>query len=180
MKNNNEEEISQNTQDNEQRGENIEKELEEEIDSADKMLNEVAELKDKLLRLYSEFENYKKRTFKERVELSKTAGVEMIIALLPLLDDFDRALKSIDNTTDINSLKDGVILIQSKFKNILSQKGLEEMTSTGTVFNTDLHDAITNATAPSEEMKGKVMDEVEKGYLLNGKVIRHAKVVVGQ
>jgi molecular chaperone GrpE len=148
--------------------------------SAEDLQQEIASLKDKYLRSVSEFENFKKRNARERLELIKYAGEEIFSALLPVLDDFDRALKSMEAAPDTKAVKEGIALIHNKLKTILLQKGLQEMASTGTVFNTDLHDAITNQPAPSEEMKGKVIEELEKGYYLNGKVIRHAKVVVGK
>ena len=140
---------------------------------------EVALANDKYLRLYAEFDNFRRRTQKERAELLQTAGMDVIVSLLPVLDDFDRAIRHIDNASDINALKEGVGLIQQKFKNILGQKGLKEMESIGTAIDPELHEAITNIPAPTDEQKGKVIDEVEKGYYLNDKVARHAKVVVG-
>jgi molecular chaperone GrpE len=140
---------------------------------------EVALANDKYLRLYAEFDNFRRRTIKERSELLQTAGMDVIVSMLPVLDDFDRALRHIDNTTDVNAVKEGVVLIQSKLKNILGQKGLKEMQAIGTAFDPELHEAITNIPAPTDEQKGKVIDEVEKGYYLNDKVARHAKVVVG-
>lgn len=145
----------------------------------EKLRADLAEANDKFLRLYAEFDNYKRRTVKERAELLQTAGKDVLQSLLPVLDDFDRALKSMETATDVNSVKEGVVLVQSKLKGILSQKGVKEMESIGNVFDADLHEAITNIPAPNEEMKGKVIDEVEKGYYLNDKVIRFAKVVVG-
>lgn len=140
----------------------------------------IAELNDRFLRLYSEFDNYRKRTIKERIDLSKTASAEVITDLLPVLDDFERAIKAFSDSGDSDSaLKEGVILIFNKFLNILTQKGLEQMKTVGEPFDTDFHEAITNIPAPSPDLKGKVVDEVEKGYLLGGKVIRYAKVVVG-
>ncbi|MBL7137630.1 MAG: nucleotide exchange factor GrpE [Bacteroidales bacterium] len=140
----------------------------------------IAELNDRFLRLYSEFDNYRKRTLKEKIELSKTASAEVITDLLPVLDDFERAIKAFSETGDSNaSLKEGIILIYNKFLNVLTQKGLEQMKTIGEPFDTDFHEAITNIPAPSPDLKGKVVDEIEKGYLLNGKVIRYAKVVVG-
>jgi molecular chaperone GrpE len=115
---------------------------------------------------------------KERIDMTKSAASDMISDLLTVVDDFDRANKSFENTSDVEALKEGVQLIYSKFKNILTQKGLEEMKSVGEVFNTDLHEAIANVPAESEDMKDKIIDEVQKGYLLNGKVLRYAKVVV--
>lgn len=153
-------------------------------DSLRKALQEKEEeyktLYEKHLRLLSEFDNYRKRTVRERAELMKTAGEEVIQALLPVLDDFERALKSTQQSTDPQAIKEGIILIQNKLSNALSQKGLEPMNAIGQDFDTDFHEAITDIPAPSEEMKGKVIDETQKGYMLGGKVIRFAKVVVGK
>lgn len=149
------------------------------VAEADKLKEELAQANDKYLRLYAEFDNFKRRTAKERIEQNQTAGKEVIVALLPVLDDFDRALKAMGTTSDINAIKEGVALVQHKLKNTLSQKGLKEMESKGTTFDADLHEAITNIPAPSDDLKGKVVDELEKGYYLNDKVVRFAKVVVG-
>lgn len=146
----------------------------------EKLQAEIADLKDKTLRIYSEFDNYKKRTAKERIDLQKSAGAEIIMAMLPIVDDFERAIRSISETSDISALKEGVILIYNKLKSTLEAKGLEEMKSLGQPFDSDIHEAITNIPAPSDDLKDKVVDEVEKGYYLNGKVLRYAKVVVGQ
>lgn len=140
---------------------------------------EVALANDKYLRLYAEFDNFRRRTMKERSELLQTAGLDVIVSLLPVLDDFDRATRYMDNVTDVNAVKEGVGLIQQKLKNILGQRGLKEMQAVGTDFDPELHEAITNIPAPSDDQKGMVIDEVEKGYYLNDKVARHAKVVVG-
>ena len=139
------------------------------------------ELNDKYLRLYSEFDNYRKRTQKEKIEFSKTASEEIILSLLPVLDDIERALVSTLKTNDGMEVvpKEGLQLIYQKFKGLLAQKGLESIPSIGELFDVDFHDALTNIPAPSEDLKGKVVDEVEKGYKLNGKVIRYSKVVVG-
>lgn len=139
----------------------------------------LAELTEKYVRLFADFENFRKRIAKERLELLKYAGEEIFTNLLPVLDDFERAFKSMETVTDVNVIKQGEELIYGKMKTILSQLGLEEMKSVGEPFNPDLHDAVTNVAVSSEEKKGKVMEVVEKGYFLNGKVIRHAKVVVG-
>ena len=139
----------------------------------------LSEANDKYLRLYSEFDNFRKRTSKERIEWAKTAGEDLFKSILPVIDDFERALKSINEASDIKAISEGIDLIYNKMKSSLQNKGLEEMKSIDTVFNTDLHEAITNVPAPSDDMKGKVVDELEKGYLLNGKVIRFAKVVIG-
>ena len=139
----------------------------------------LAELNDKYIRLYADFENFRKRVSKERIDLLRFGGEEVFSKIIPVLDDFERAFKSLNTITDINVLKQGEELIYNKFKNILTQSGLQEMKSVGEIFNPDLHDAVTNVPSPSEEQKGKVIEEVEKGYCLNGKVIRHAKVIVG-
>lgn len=150
-----------------------------ELSAEEKLKEENAALNDKYLRLFAEFDNYKRRTQKERVELLQTAGKDVIISLLSVLDDFDRANKAMENATDINPIREGIALVHNKLKNILGQKGLKEMESINTVFDTDNHEAITKIPAPNEELKGKVIDELEKGYTLNDKVIRFAKVVVG-
>ena len=140
---------------------------------------ELALANEKYLRLYAEFDNFRRRTNKERAELLQTAGKEVIVSLLPLLDDFERAVRSMENATDINAVKEGVVLVQNKLNNILSQKGLKPMESIGHTFDAELHEAITNIPAPADDQKGKVIDEMEKGYYLNDKVIRYAKVIVG-
>ena len=151
-------------------------------DTADKstlLSDEIRLLNEKYLRLYSDFENFRKRTLKERIELTNTAGEEFIKAILPVLDDFERAKKSTENSTDVGALKEGIELVQHKLKSTLQQKGLEEMVSLEQTFDPEIHEAITQFPAPSDDLKGKVVDELEKGYYLNGKVIRFAKVVVG-
>lgn len=149
--------------------ENKEKELKEQIN----------ELNDKYLRLFAEFDNFRKRALKEKIELGKFAGEEIILSLLPVIDDFDRAVKSFENTTNLDSMREGISLISNKMKSILGSKGLQAIESIGKEFCTDFHEAITNIPAPDESKKGKVVDEIEKGYQLNGKVIRFSKVVVG-
>lgn len=139
----------------------------------------IAELNDKLLRLYSEFDNYRKRTIKEKQELSKTAAEQLITDLLPVVDDFDRAIKSFESTDNLDAVKEGVQLIYSKFRTILTGKGLQEITTMGQPFDTDQQEAIAHIPAPTEDLKNKVVDEVQKGYKLHDKVIRFAKVVVG-
>lgn len=136
------------------------------------------ELNDKYLRLFSEFDNYRKRTAKEKIELSKTASESIMVDLLPILDDFERALQTMENKeTDANY--EGVMLIYNKFKRTLEQKGLEEINAKDAVFDTDEHEALTNVPVTDESQKGKVLDVIQKGYKLNGKVIRYARVVVG-
>jgi molecular chaperone GrpE len=146
----------------------------------EKLRAELVEMKDKLLRKTAEFDNFRKRNAKERLELIVTAGREVITEMLDVLDDCDRAQKQFETSDDVNQLKDGVTLIFNKLRNKLQTRGLKQMESVNTEFNTDLHEAITEIPAPSEEMKGKVMDEVIKGYYLNDKIIRFAKVVVGK
>ncbi len=151
-----------------------------EISAADSLLKEeLALANDKFLRLYAEFDNYKRRTSKERVELLQTAGKDVIVSLLPVLDDFERAARAMENAKDVAAVKEGVSLVQNKFKNFLAQKGLKEMASKGQVFDPEIHEAVTNIPAPDESLKGKIVDVLEEGYLLNDKVIRFAKVVVG-
>lgn len=154
---------------------------EEKLTPEEGLTIKLKEATDKYLRLYSDFENFRKRTQKEKLDLYKTAGEDIISALLPILDDFERAQKAIKETDDIKSIKAGVNLIQEKLLSILKQKGLEiAKSSIGKKFDVELHEAITQIPAPSKKQKDKVIDEVEKGYLLNGKVIRYAKVVVGK
>jgi len=157
----------------------VAKEEEVELSEEEKLKKENEELNDRFLRLYSEFDNFKRRTAKERIELYKTAGEDVILALLPVLDDLNRAINSNVENNDIESVKEGFKLVEGKLKTALEQKGLENMNSLHTKFDTDMHEAITNIPAPKKKLKGKVVDVIEKGYLLNGKVIRYAKVVVG-
>ncbi len=138
----------------------------------------IEELNDKYLRLYAEFDNYRKRTSKERIELSKTASAEIISSMLPVLDDYERAINAIPDEESTKAIKEGIILIYNKYKAILTKNGLEEIKSMDEVFNTDLHEAIANVPAEKEKHKGKIVDVVEKGYYLNGTVLRFAKVVV--
>ncbi len=134
---------------------------------------------DKYLRLYAEFDNYKRRVAKERIELMQTAGKEVISNLLPVIDDLDRALKAFETATEVAPVREGVSLVAQKLKTILTNQGLKEMESIGKPFDADLQEAITNVPAPTDDLKGKVIDEIEKGYFLHDKVLRHAKVVVG-
>jgi len=141
---------------------------------------ELEEVKDKFLRKVAEFDNYKRRSAKERIELIQTAGRDVIVDMLDVLDDCDRAQKQMDNTDDPGVIKEGVMLVFNKLRNTLQVKGLKAMETIHKDFDPDLHDAITEIAAPSEELKGKILDEVMKGYYLNDKIIRHAKVVVGK
>ncbi|MDB5123456.1 MAG: nucleotide exchange factor GrpE [Mucilaginibacter sp.] len=161
-------------------GQEADQQAAENATSAVDMLKEELQLaNDKYLRLYAEFDNFRRRTIKEREEARKMEGKDLIVSLLPVLDDFDRALRSMQNATDLTPVKEGVELIQQKLKNTLTQKGLKEMESIGKPFDPELHEAVTNIPAPNEESKGKVVDEMEKGYFLNDKVARFAKVIVG-
>ena len=139
-----------------------------------------AELNDKFLRLYSEFDNYRKRTNKEKLELISTASSGVIKDLVAVLDDFERAITNNETVEDTSALKEGFNLIHNKLKGILETKGLKPMISKGEVFDSELHEAIANIPAPSDDLKGKIVDDVEKGYYIHDKVIRYAKVVVGQ
>jgi len=146
-------------------------------DPIKKLKDELAESKDKFLRLYAEFDNFRRRSSKEKLEMIQSANEQLLKALLPVVDDFDRAEKSFKDKNDKES--EGFFLIQNKFRKILEQYGVKPMEALHTNFNPDLHEAITQVPAPEEKLKGKIIDVVEKGYLLNDKVIRFAKVVVG-
>lgn len=137
------------------------------------------EANDKYLRLYSEFDNYRRRSARERIDLVATAGADTLKNILPVIDDFDRALKNMETAADVLAVREGVELIYSKLKNTLQGKGLEEMKAVGEPFDADMHEAITQIPVTNEEMKGRVVEELEKGYYLHGKVIRYAKVIVG-
>lgn len=164
-------------------GENRDVEQEENLDGEisveDQLREELAKEKDKFLRLFAEFENFKKRTSKERMDLFKTAGQEVIVSLLPILDDFDRALKELSKSEDKEMFK-GVELINNKFNETLKNKGLEQIeVKQGDAFDAEVHDAITQIPAPDKKLKGKILDVVEKGFKLGDRIIRHPKVVVG-
>jgi molecular chaperone GrpE len=150
---------------------------EEQLEKAEK---EIVELKDKHIRLQAEFDNYRKRTLKERMELLKTASESVMMSILPVIDDFDRAIQTLHLIEEDSHVKDGVTLIYSKFQDFLKQNGVREIEAKGQDFDTDLHEAITKIQAPSEELKGKIVDVVQKGYYLNDKVIRFSKVVIGE
>lgn len=156
-------------------------------ETADKILadiqglnQEVSDLKDKNLRLMAEFDNFRKRSLKEKGDLIKTASEDVLKQILPLVDDFERALKAMESTDDAASLKEGVNLIYNKLLSFLGENGVQAIPTENVVFDTDLHEAITTFPAPSEDMKGKIVDCVSKGYILNEKVIRFSKVVVGE
>lgn len=154
-----------------------EEKLQQSLDEAEAR---IADLQDKYLRLSAEFDNYRKRTIKEKSEIIKTAAEKTITAILPVLDDMERALLNMQKSDDAQALREGMKLINAKFLKILSQEGLNKIETEGADFNTDFHEAIAMIPAPSEDQKGKVLDCVQTGYKLNDKVIRHAKVAVAQ
>ncbi|WP_273566228.1 nucleotide exchange factor GrpE [Maribacter halichondriae] len=173
-------EIGSETQENREASEQGEMHEEQHERTVEEELREeLGKEKDKFLRLFAEFENYKRRTSKERMELFKTAGQEIMVSLLPVLDDFDRALKELSKADDDELLK-GVKLIRGKFRETLNSKGLQEVgAEQGDVFDAEIHEAITQIPAPNKMLKGKIIDIIEKGYKLGDKIIRHPKVVVG-
>ena len=168
-------------------GENTQEEAQAELSAEEQLANMlteaqqmVEEQKDKYLRLSAEFDNYRKRTLKEKAELIKNGGEKTLTAILPVLDDFERALKNMEASEETKAMKEGVELIFSKFQKILGQEGLQKIETDGQAFDTDFHEAIALIPAPSEDLKGKILDCVQTGYMLNEKVIRHAKVAVAQ
>ena len=153
----------------------------EEVSVEEQLQNQLAAEKDKFMRLFAEFENYKKRTTKERIELFKTASQDVMVSMLPILDDFERALTHIEDDKEAEELRKGVLLIYNKLVNTLEQKGLSKIeVKQGDTFNADDHEAVTQIPAPSNDLKGKIIDIVEPGYRLGEKVIRFPKVVIGQ
>jgi len=150
-----------------------------EHDEIESLKGRIDELNDRYLRLSAEFDNYRKRTLKEKMELTKTAGEKITLGLLPVADDFDRALEHINSATDLGAVKEGVELIRNNFSLFLSRHGVKEIETVNQPFDIDLHEAVTKMSAPSEDFKGKILYCVQKGYILEGKVIRFPKVVVG-
>lgn len=168
------EEINQNQEETSKKDEVLEK---SEVES---LKEELQKEKEQFLRLFAEFDNYKKRTAKERLDIFKTANSEVITAILPVLDDFERAVKEIEKSQE-NDLYKGVLLIQSKLIEVLRGKGLKSIeVKEGDQFDTDIHEAVTQVPASTEDLKGKIVDVIETGYVLNDKIIRYAKVVIGQ
>lgn len=153
---------------------------EEKVDELEELGIKLQEINDKYVRLSAEFDNYRKRTLKEKMDLTKSAGEKILIDVLPVMDNFERALQSINSAKDIDAVKEGVHLIYSNFKEFVSQNGVKEIETENQTFDTDIHEAITKIPAPTKKLKGKVVDCVEKGYFLHDKVIRFAKVVVGE
>ena len=166
---------------------NAQEEAQAELSAEEQLANMLAEAqqmveeqKDKYLRLSAEFDNYRKRTLKEKAELIKNGGEKTLTAILPVLDDFERALKNMETSEETKAMKEGVELIFTKFQKILGQEGLQKIDTDGKDFDVDFHEAIALIPAPSEDLKGKILDCVQTGYMLNEKVIRHAKVAVAQ
>ena len=152
----------------------------EQVDELTKTQEELANMKDKYLRLSAEFDNYRKRTMKEKAELILNGGEKSISSILPIVDDFERALKNMETAEDVAAVREGVELIYNKFMTVLGQNGVKVIETKKQPLNTDFHEAIAVIPAPAEELKGKILDCVQPGYTLNDKVIRHAKVVVGE
>ena len=140
----------------------------------------LAELHERYLRLSAEYDNFRKRTLKEKIDLQKTANENLLEALLPVADDLDRAMQSVDDAQDIKGVKEGMKLIYTKFNGFLNQQGVKEIEAKNKAFDTDLHEAITKIPAPTKKLKGKVVDVIQKGYYLNERVLRFAKVVIGE
>lgn len=159
--------------------EQTQEQTEEQVQEETSPVDELAEQKEKYIRLYSEFENFRRRTNKEKLDLITTATEGLVKDLLPVLDDFERALKAVTASEENKALIEGIELIQSKLQKTLTDKGLKPINATNEAFDAELHEAITQIPAPTEDMKGKVIDEVEKGYYLGEKVIRYSKVVIG-
>jgi molecular chaperone GrpE len=151
-----------------------------EVNPIDQVQAQLDEMKDKYLRLSAEFDNYRKRSLREKMDLTKYASEDVLQSILPVFDDFERAMNSLDVSTDIDAVKQGLHLIYSKFSDFLKTKGISEIEAVGKEFNTDVHEAITKTPVQDEAMKGKIVDVVQKGYMLNDKVIRFSKVVIGE
>lgn len=178
---NKEQEVAQEVNDQEvEATAEVKEEVVEEKDELTKLQEEKNAMNDKYLRLMADFENFKRQSIKERMETTKLANKDIMLSLVEVLDDFDRGAKTIEEATDIDSVKEGLNLIHTKLKSTLESKGLKSMDAKGEVFNADVHEAVCNIPAPSEEDKGKVVDVIEKGYTLKDSIIRFAKVVVGE
>lgn len=160
--------------------EKLENESAQELDKNHELEREFTELKDKYMRLYSEFENFRRRTAKEKIEMAQMAGKDVITSLLPVLDDFERANKAAESGSDIEAIKTGYMLISKKLLGTLETQGLKGFDSMGEEFDVELHEAISRIAAPDDSQKGKIVGEVERGYRLKDKIIRHAKVVIGE
>ena len=171
----------QNTKEEEDKKTNTSEENTELETKEETVINEVnLDHKDKYIRLYSEYENYRKRTAKEKIDIITNASERLLKDIIPVIDDFERAITNNKDVNDASTIKEGFELIYNKLYKTLTDQGLKPMDAVGKVFDTDIHEAITNIPAPSKKMKGKVVDVIEKGYMINDKVIRFAKVVVGE
>ncbi len=170
----------ENAEQTENNKENITEETDKIAEEIAKLNQKCEELNDKNLRLMAEFDNFRKRTLREKADLIKTAGEKVFVNILPLIDDFERAIKAMDSTEDVLAVKEGVDLIYAKFISFLNANGVKAIATENEPFNVDVHEAVTMFPAPSEDMKGKIIDCLSKGYMLNDKVIRYAKVVVGE
>lgn len=158
----------------------IEEPIAEEVDPIAELQKQLEEAKDKYIRLSAEFDNYRKRTQREKMDLIKYGSEDAMKGILPLVDDFDRAIKHSETATDVEAMKKGLLLIQGKFSEFLKANGVHMIEAIGQELDTDMHEAITKIPAPDEKLKGKIVDVVEKGYKLNDKVIRFSKVVIGE
>jgi molecular chaperone GrpE len=168
------------SQENEQKEETTAEDVQESQDEVAQLQKQLAEQKEKYLRLFADFDNFKKRTAKERLDLLNTAGKDIILSIVPVVDDFERAIAVAETAQEIASVKEGMMLIKNKMFSILEQRGLKAMETKGEAFDPEKHEAITEIPAPTEDLKGKVIDQVEKGYYMHDKIIRYAKVVVGK
>lgn len=166
--------------DSTQSSETTEQAADQIVDEIEQMKQQLIDMNDKNLRLMAEFDNYRKRTLKERIDLIKTAGDKILADMLPLVDDFERGLKAMETSEDVQAVKDGIDLIYNKFIAFLLQNGVKAIPTENETFDTEFHEAITTFPAPTEEQKGKIIDCMTKGYTLNDKVIRFSKVVVGE
>jgi molecular chaperone GrpE len=174
-----ENELGENNENEAEEGEELKKQKTM-VDESEKLASELSEMKDKYLRLYAEFDNYRKRTMREREELIKTASESAIKSMLSTLDDLERAIKAAKSSNEESTILEGILLIYEKMFKTLEQQGLKAMDSDGHDFNPDLHEALTKIPVPNDDLKGKVIETIEKGYYLRDKIIRYAKVVVGQ
>lgn len=173
------EEIREEIEDQDQKEEG-EEEIEEEPKKESTAEEKLAELQDRYLRLSAEYDNFRKRTLKEKIDLQKSANAQLLEAVLPVADDFDRAMQSVDEARDIEAVKEGMKLISDKFYSFLKQQGVKEIEAVNKEFDTDLHEAITKIPATSKKQKGRVVDVIQKGYFLNDRVLRFSKVVIGE
>ena len=164
----------------EESGEQTKADAEEQPSEADTLKKQVAELNDKYMRTCAEYDNYRKRTVREKADLIKSAGADILLGLLPVVDDMERALSHINEASDVEALKEGVNLIYKEFNDYLAKRGVKEIETKGLPLDTNVHEAITMIPAPTPDMKGKILDCTEKGYMLGDKVLRFAKVVVCQ